>query len=298
MKFSVFTASTPEWTPQEAAKILGDQGWDGIEWRITDQADAETPGFWAGNRATWPLTGLEDRLDEIGAVTTGAGLEFSAIGGYARCDDHDRVERMLAATAHLGAGRVRVTTLPLGTARGADDETTGRPYPELFEQTREHFGWVAGRAAHYGVTALVELHPRTVVSSASSALRLLEGIDPAAVAVIHDAGNQVSEGGEDTIASFQMLGPRLAHVHIKNTRWVGSPGDETGTLAGTVHWAPQHTTLRLGQVDVVAYFRALRSVGYDGWITIEDFSSDLPLRERTADNLRYLKAAAEQAAAG
>lgn len=295
MKFSVFTASTPEWTPHEAAKILGDQGWDGIEWRITDQAEAETPGFWAGNRATWPLAGLEDRLDEISAVTKGAGLEFSAIGGYARCDDHDNVERMLAATARLGAGRVRVTTLPLSTARGAD-ATSRRSYSELFDQTREHFGWVAGRAAHYGVLALVELHPRTVVSSASAALRLLEGIDPAQVAVIHDAGNQVSEGGEDTTASFQMLGPRLAHVHIKNTRWVSHPGEETGVLAGTVHWAPQHTTLRLGQVDVVGYFRALASVGYDGWITIEDFSSELPLAERTADNLRYLRAAAEQAA--
>jgi hypothetical protein len=28
---------------------------------------------------------------------------------------------------------------------------------------------------------------------------------------------------------------------------------------------------------------------YDGWVTMEDFSTALPLEERTADNLAYLK---------
>ena len=50
MKFSVFTASTPDWEPEQAAQLLAAQGWDGIEWRITDQAEALTPGFWTGNR--------------------------------------------------------------------------------------------------------------------------------------------------------------------------------------------------------------------------------------------------------
>ena len=38
------------------------------------------------------------------------------------------------------------------------------------------------------------------------------------------------------------------------------------------------------------YFRALASVGYDDWVTVEDFSTELPLTERTAGNLAYLKA--------
>ncbi|MFC4245289.1 sugar phosphate isomerase/epimerase family protein [Gryllotalpicola reticulitermitis] len=296
MKFAVFTASTPEWTPQEAVETLSAQGWDGIEWRITDQKSAETPGFWAGNRSTWPFTGLEDRLDEISALTSGAGLALSAIGGYERCDDHDGVERMLAATARLGADKVRVTTLALGNSSVGGGAPSGRPYPELFDETREHFHWVAERAAHHGVTALVELHRGTVVASASSALRLLDGIDPRQVAVIHDVGNLISEGQEDTLSGFQMLGERLAHVHVKNTRWVGTPSEETGEFAGTVDWAPQPAPLRAGQADLVAYFRALRAVGYDGWITVEDFSTALPLAERTADNLRYLHAVAARVA--
>ena len=276
MKFSVFTASTPDWTPAEAAAELAAQGWDGIEWRVTDQEPADPPGFWAGNRATWPLTGLEAHLDEIAAVTRQAGLEFSGIGGYARSDDRANVERMLAACAILKAGQVRVTMLPLGSG----------DYRSLFAEARQDMRWVADRAASYGVKALVELHHRTIVSSASAAVRLVGDLDPDHVGVIHDLGNLVIEGQEDHLAGFQMLGPHLAHVHVKNVSW-----QRTGTRPdGSAEWAEDWAPLREGQADVAAYFAALRAHGYDGWVTVEDFSTVLPLAERTADNLAYLRA--------
>jgi sugar phosphate isomerase/epimerase len=286
MKFSVFTASTPDWTPEEAVAALAAQGWDGIEWRITDQAEAAEPGFWAGNNATIPLTGLEENLDRIAAITRGAGLQFSGIGGYARCDKHDDVERMLAATAALGAGQVRVTTLPLGTAVRGNEEPSGIPYPVLFEAARRDFEWVAERAAHHGVKALVELHHRTITASASSARRLLEGLDPKHVGVIHDLGNLLIEGQEDYLPAFELLGEYLAHIHVKNAVWVRRDGtDESGAAVFQNEWAP----LQSGQGSVLEYFKALAAYGYDGWVTVEDFSTELPLAERTAGNLDYLR---------
>ena len=286
MKFSVFTASTPDWTPEEAVATLAAQGWDGIEWRITDQAEAAEPGFWAGNNATIPLTGLEDNLDRIATITRDAGLQFSGIGGYARCDNHDDVERMLAATATLGAGQVRVTTLPLGTAVRGNEEPSGIPYPVLFEAARRDFEWVAERAAHHGVKALVELHHRTITASASSARRLLEGLDPKHVGVIHDLGNLLIEGQEDYLPAFELLGEYLAHIHVKNAVWVRrDETDESGAAVFQNEWAP----LQSGQGSVLEYFKALAAYGYDGWVTVEDFSTELPLAERTAGNLDYLR---------
>ncbi|GAA2066560.1 sugar phosphate isomerase/epimerase family protein [Leifsonia soli] len=282
MRFSVFTASTPEWTPEQAAGILAEQGWDGIEWRITDQQDAAEPGFWAGNRATWPLTGLEDRLDDIARITRESGLAFSGIGGYARCDQHEDVERMLAATARLGAGQVRVT-MP---------RTDTGDYRALFAAARADIAWAAERAAAHGVKALVELHHETITPSASAAFRLLDGLDPEHVGVIHDLGNLVIEGREETLASLQLLGPYLAHVHVKNAAWVPGDPEEDGTVRWHHEWAP----LRTGAGDVDAYFRALHAFGYDGWVTCEDFSTDVPLRERTRDDLAYLRAVAARTA--
>ncbi len=282
MRFSVFTASTPDWMPDEAARTLAAQGWDGIEWRITDQDAAEVPGFWAGNRATWPLTWLEQALPEIARITREAGLDFSGLGGYAQASDHDDVERMLAATATLGAQRVRVTMPPVPT----DD------YRAVFARTRTDLEWAAERAAAHGVQLLVELHHRTITSSASAAYRLVAGLDPAHVGVIHDIGNLIHEGHEDVEAELQILGEYLAHVHVKNVAW--RPTGELGPDGAAV-WAAEWATLREGQGDIDALFRALAAAGYDGWVTLEDFSTALPLAERTADDLAYLRAAWQRA---
>lgn len=287
MKFSVFTASTPEWSPEQAVAQLAAQGWDGVEWRVTDQAAAETPGFWAGNRCTIPLTGMEAELPRVRALAEQAGLGVSGVGGYVPCGEHDDVERMLAATAALGAPQVRVVVPALGTAEWGGKPASGIAYPELFSQAREDFAWVAERAAHHGVKALVELHHRTLVSSASAALRLLDGLDPAHVGVIHDLGNVQIEGHEDHLAAFQMLGPYLAHVHVKNGRWVSDGLGEFGETQWRHEWAP----LREGISSVLAYFRALRKHGYDGWIALEDFSTELPLAERTAQNFDFVRRA-------
>lgn len=276
MRFSVFTASTPEWTPAEAARTLAAQGYDGVEWRVVDQAPSDEVGFWRGNRATWPLTGLEESVEEIARVSREAGLEISGLCPYVRCTEHDDVERVLAATAAVGATQVRVSVPGVGP-----DEH----YPEVFARARESFAWTAERAAAHGVKALVELHHRTLTASASAALRLVDGLDPAAIGVIHDLGNLVAEGQEDHRWAFELLGPYLAHVHVKNGAWRESSTREDGTVDWEFGWA----SLRAGQADVAGYLAALVEHGYDGWVTLEDFSTDLPLAERTADNLAYLR---------
>lgn len=284
MKFSVFTASTPEWTPGEAAKILAEQGWHGIEWRITDQRPPEggEAGFWTGNKATWPLTGLEDHLDEIKAITTGAGLEFSSIGGYVPPTQREDAERMLAATAALGATQVRIAGMKVGE---------GQTYREVFAACREHWAWVEERARHHGVRALVELHHQTLTPSASAARRLLEGLDPRYVGVIHDVGNMVIEGWEEPVYSLDLLGEYLAHVHVKNCAFHLAGVETDGTLRWESKWVP----LREGQAYLPGLFQALAAVGYDGWVAVEDFSDSVPLAERTAGNLEYLASIARAA---
>ncbi len=281
MRFAVFTASTPDWTPEEVVRHLSEQGWDGVEWRITDQAPADPAGFWAGNRATWPLDGLEASLRAIAELTRGAGLEFSSMGGYVGCADHENVDRMLAATAALSARQVRITMPRTGPS----------DYRTLFAAARRDLERAVSRAAHLGVKVLVELHHETIVPSASAAFRLVDGLDPEHVGVIHDFGNLLVEGYEATPAALQLLGPYLAHVHVKNPRWIADEPEADGTVRWRHEWAP----LREGVGDIGAYLRDLHDVGYDGWIVSEDFSTDVPLEQRLRDNLAYLRAAEAQA---
>jgi sugar phosphate isomerase/epimerase len=47
--------------------------------------------------------------------------------------------------------------------------------------------------------------------------------------------------------------------------------------------------------DVKAYVRALAEVGYNGWVTVENFTTQAPLADRLAADLAYLRAAAAEA---
>ena len=288
MKFSVFTASTPDWTPSQAAETLAAQGWDGIEWRVVDDrpADGTTVpaerAFWAGNRSTWQFSGIDDQVGEIARITDGAGLAYSGIGGYQQASNRDGVDTMLRVTSELGARQVRVS-MPVYQQEKA---RTGETYGQIFDRTRTDLEWAVSRATELGVKALVELHHMTITPSASAALRLIDGLDPEHVGVIHDLGNLVIEGYEDHLAAFELLGPYLAHVHVKNARWVDT-GDTRAD--GSSIWQHEWASLRTGQASVSDYLAALGTHGYDGWVTIEDFSTDLPLEARTADNLAYLK---------
>jgi sugar phosphate isomerase/epimerase len=136
------------------------------------------------------------------------------------------------------------------------------------------------------VKALVEIHHETIVPSASAARRFLDGFDPDAVGVIYDPGNMVWEGHEQYRLGLETLGPYLAHVHAKNSAWRQSGRRADGSLAWQATWAP----LDAGIVDQPQLVATLREVGYDGWISVEDFTTERPLMERVGENLRYLRA--------
>ncbi|MBS7700755.1 MULTISPECIES: sugar phosphate isomerase/epimerase [unclassified Chelatococcus] len=286
MKFSLFTGSCPEWTPEEVATHCAAQGWDAVEFRIADQAPSATPGFWAGNRATFPLSGLEDNAARLVDVSGRVGLALSGLAPYVPLADHANAERVLRVAAQTGAKRVRFTS-----PKPAEDVS----FDTLFTKARADLEVLQEIARPLGAQVVVQIHHGNIVSTASCARRLVEGLDPRAVAVMHDLGNTTIEGREGLLSlkmGLEILGPYLAHVHIKNAVWQAAGTGEDGVVQWKWAWA----TLRKGMGDVKAYFRALKAVGYDGWVTLEEFTTELPLEERLADDLAFLKSSA--AAAG
>ena len=95
----------------------------------------------------------------------------------------------------------------------------------------------------------------------------------------------LARAGSD-FASLLTLGPYLAHVHVKNARWFPVKTLPDGTVSWKADWAP----LSKGSADLRELFAALEHIGYDDWISVEDFSTDRPLDERLQANLDYLTA--------
>jgi sugar phosphate isomerase/epimerase len=278
MKYAVFTVSMPTYTPESAARKIKEVGYDGVEWRVThDDPTIDPPTFWRGNRATLPLATFKDDAPKWKRMTEEAGLELPAVATYVKCNETEKVEDAIAGCAALGAPALRIQ---VPNYDGTES------YAKLWDASRKQYEEVVELAKRHGVKALLELHHRTIVSSANSARRFLDGLDHEHVGAIHDAGNMVIEGWEHPRAAFEALGPYLAHVHLKNAQWVpGATLDD-----GTVRWEASFCPIPEGVADIRTVVRSLKRVGYDGWITFEDFSTKRSVEENLERNLAYIKA--------
>jgi sugar phosphate isomerase/epimerase len=276
-RLSVFTVMLPDLTPEEAVGEIAAAGYEGVEWRVTTVPAAvrdHPPSFWGNNRCTLEPTLADAR--RAGHLAEAHGLVVSNLGAYPPPGELDVVEAVVRFAEVCGASQVRVMPFSM----------SGGTYAEALEASRRYLELVEGVARRSGVRALIEIHHQTIVPSASLARRLVDGFDPEFVGVIHDAGNMAFEGFEDYRIGLEVLGPYLAHVHVKNTKF-GQP-DATGTSR------PWFSPFDDGVVDFDALFTALRDVGYDGWISVEDFGYTGSSREALRDDAAFVRAAVER----
>ncbi len=275
LRISVFTVMLPDLTPEDAAAALKANGYAGVEWRVTaipPERKAETPSFWGNNLCT-----LEPTLAEAARarqIAESAGLAINSLGTYIEVGDLAAVENAMQFARACGSPAIRVNP-----GRWPDPE--GLTYAQSFERAKTFFGEVQALGKQYGVKTVVETHHFTITPSASLAHRLVSHFDPDYVGVLHDAGNMVMEGYEAYRMGFELLGPYLAHVHVKNARYNRPEG--SGLWKGS--WSP----LEDGIVDWEALFTALKAVGYQGWLAVEDFSRVRPSHEALAYNIGFLQ---------
>lgn len=277
MKIAVFTVSTPTYTPEEAVKKLKELGYDGVEWRVIDQPPSDRAHtFWNNNLCTLPLSTIVEKAPEYKQLAADAGLETPAMATYVKCDDPEHAELAMKGAAAMGIPQLRIQVPNYHPADA---------FKPIWDAARQQYKTIAELAAKHGVKALVETHHRSICPSASAARLFLDGLDPDHVGVIHDAGNMVYEGYEAYRLGLEMLGPYLAHVHVKNARWFPKRYLPDGTL----EWMCDAAPVPVGVANLRALCEALDAVGYDEWITLEDFSTEHPLDHRLENNLAYLR---------
>lgn len=274
MKLGVFTVMLPDLTPEETVTVLEQEGYDGVEWRVAQvpsERKDEAPSFWGNNLCT--LEPTQTDAERARDLADDAGLEIPNLGTYIGLGELDKVEEVLAFANEVRAPHFRV---------GFGGFKNG--YAEHFKAAQDFLKEVINLTKGGSVRPLVEIHHGTLLPSASLTERLLSPFNPDEVGIIHDAGNMVFEGFEDYRLGLEVLGPYLAHVHLKNARFVRG---ESGVQRA--EWSP----LEEGVVDFPALLEALRGVGYDGWLVVEDFSAARPSREALRHNLRFVKSLLE-----
>jgi len=252
-----------EFSPEDVVTKLGQLGYDGVEWRVHETGHIHPDK-------------ILQQAEYFKKLSINNGLEIAALAPYLGPGEIERLRKIFEGCAMMGCPQFRVV------AHAYDRE---KDYNVLYHQMVDQFGAVEELAKTYGVKANIEIHMGNITPSASLAYRLVSNFDPECIGVIYDPGNMVFEGFENWRLGMQLLGAHLAHVHVKNAHWIPDHIDEDSNLV----WRPEWTTLRSGFVDWRQVIDDLRSIGYQGYLSFEDFSKQLDTEEKIADDLKYLK---------
>ena len=154
----------------------------------------------------------------------------------------------LGVTRDLGASHLT------GVLYSALGKYPGPATPKGRRHCVESLAWLAERAAADGITLGVEVVNRyesNLLNTAEQALALLDEVG-AANLVVHLDTYHMNIEEQDFATPVELCGPRLGYVHV---------GESNRGYLGT------------GTVDFGQFFAALRTVGYEGVVTFESFSS-------------------------
>lgn len=284
MKYSLFTVSVPDMTPEQALSKMREFGYDGVDWRVTDIPDdpeilKEKPSYWRNNYCTIDIETVDKKAEEIKALAGQYGICIHALATYLKSTDSpEKIERCMAAAKAMGCKRIRIN---------APSYDGKRTYGELFQEAAEGFKQVEVLAKKYDIKVAFEMHMRTITPTASAAYRLASQFDPRYIGVIYDTGNVIYEGFEEYKMAFEILGPYLDQVHIKNAKW------EKKDVDGKEKYVPVWAPLMEGHADFERCFQALKEVGYHGFVTFEDFSSEVSSEEKLKTDINYIKGIVE-----
>jgi len=256
MKYAVYTLTAREYGMEELAPRLAAYGYDGVEWRIHPEGDIK-------------LDELEEKAELVRGLAQAHGLEIASLATYLPLDDLGGIERLFRAAQAMGCLRARVYVPRYDPQIG---------YHRQFQEAVENLAKIEKLAGHYGVKALLETHHGNIACSASLAHRLVKDFDPECIGVLFDPGNMVFEGFEAWQMGLELLGEHLGYVHVKNSAW---------RREGQV-WRREWVPMPEGQVNWREVMAALKAVGYNGWLSFEDFSP-LPSEDKLRDNIAYLK---------
>jgi sugar phosphate isomerase/epimerase len=272
-----FCCSSAPWLPLPAL-LDHAAGYDGVELGVKPaRYDAGQPvGFWSNNAALIASDGLEAALPATAAALAARNLRCALLSSYHDAADHAFHRRAAAAARALGCGLVRATVpAPAADARAQ------------LAQLRREWAELARIGAGEGVRFVAELHDHTATPSAGTALRLLDGLDAGAVGVIWDIANTCGEGNEAIPLALSLLGPYLAHVHVKQRsyRVAEQPDRRLSRLAMDIVPLPGE-----GHVPWRAIGAALAAAGYAGWWSLEDFTRLEQGPARLAADLAWARA--------
>jgi len=244
MKLAYGTYAMPTVPLEDAIPMIAEIGYEGVEICVSDRHGAALDQLDTGRRER--LRGLLD------AHGLGVPAIFFLGGVYSPDDDaHRRNVESISACARLARdlGLPGPPVIAAGFGGSSDDWQSVRP--RLIEQLRD----LGAAAEREDFVFAGEAHSKGAVNSTERVLEVLEAVGHARVRLHFDIVHFFL-GGEEIAECVPRLVPWTAHTHVTDA----------------VRHPDRRFDPRLpgdGELDMVAYVRAMAEAGWDDYITLE-----------------------------
>ena len=241
---------------------------------VTGLREAAELGYTACETFTHIALRYEDCLPEFQDLLAQHGFRLSALYGGGRFSDpaqrsevveyNTRVARFLVAN-----GADRIVFGPAGPRTPG-----GMTLDELKEAART-IDEAARRTYDLGVLACVHPHLGTEIETRREIDAIMEMTDPRYVFLAPDTAH-LTRAGMDPVEVMRTYGARIRYVHLKDVTPAEPDRSQFTAFTGTEQ-LPIFCELGLGPVDFPAVIELLRSLDYQGWLTVEiDKSTSTP----------------------
>ncbi len=252
MQYAFMSFSCPDLTWEKMLAVAAELGYAGLEPRL----DAHH-----AHGIETSLTGSQRQ--KIKAQVADSPVALACLAVSSRFADPqtapgylDNVKRELDLAADLGVSRVRVFggQFPEEMSRAA-----------AIDNVSEAMAAVADQAAAGGVVLCLETHDAWC--HPAHVVQVMEAVNRDSVRVNWDVLHPVRTAGMDLQASFEMLKPWIAHMHIHDAQ----------ITAGRIAYAPMGTAA----IDHRIVLKALHGMGFTGylsgeWIGFSPWQEHLP----------------------
>ena len=229
------------------------------------------------------------QIKEIGKMIDGEGIKVSALCGDIGCDMYytkdraaiDKEKRIMEIAQELGTN---IVTTHIGVV---PNDRNCRQYESMHEVCRELAEFADSVNGHFAV--------ETGPEKADLLKEFLDGLNSTGVSVNLDPANLVMCAGDDPVKAVHTLKDYIVHTHAKDG--IQLKQVDTRTLYCARYYdLPQgdwkcsiaEKPLGKGNVDWDNYLKALKDIGYTGYLIIERECGDTPAKDiaAAADFLR------------
>lgn len=294
MELGLYTDSVKHDTLEGALDLAARVGATGIE-------------IATGGQSSAPHLRVDELLDDsarrssFAAAFTDRGLRVAALNCSAwpmhptRGDDQVAlIRKTFRLASELGVTKVvSMSGCPGDGPSGSTVNFAWYPWPEdattmldrQWDQALELWRDLADDAAGHGIERIAfELHPLHLVYNVPTLQRMREAIGPIIGANMDPS--HLFWQGMDPIVAIRALGDAVYHVHLKDTQILGDQVALAGVLDSRPFEDPTNRAWvfrTVGSVHGVEFWRAfvdaLRAVGYDDALAIENEDASVTPRE-------------------